>query len=78
MAVGPADEQGLIRAIHLAVHEMAEYEKQKAIEEAVKEFERNLRDMIATAAVKVANYYSVERMGPNLLITVKIGDSKEK
>lgn len=76
MAVDTTSEQGLIRAIHLAVHEMAEHEKQKAIEEAVKEFERNLRDTIATVAVKVANYYSIERLGPNLLITVKIDDKK--
>jgi hypothetical protein len=46
--------------------------KERVITDAVNQFEKDLRAKMGTVALNLANYYSVERMGGNLVITVRL------
>jgi hypothetical protein len=60
------------RDIEAVVAKQAQALTEEAVAEAVKLFEKRMREAIGTCAVNVANYFSVERMGSELLIRVQI------
>lgn len=46
--------------------------REEVVKSAVAEFDRQVRQEIGHASVAIANYFSVERVGPNLVITIRI------
>lgn len=62
----------LERQLTDAIKACAEFEKEELIKKAVAEFEVKLRKAVGTAAIQLANYYNVERMGTDLVIRVRV------
>ena len=48
--------------------------QEAVIKDAVADFEKVIRQIVGKVAINVSNYYSIERSGPNLVITVKVGE----
>ena len=65
-------ESRLLREVHVAINNQVLELREWAIANAVKKFEEDLRAKVGTVAINLANYYSVERMGGNLVITVRL------
>lgn len=65
-------EEHFIQAVRLKADELRE----DAIKQATARFESDLRSAVGHAAVSLSNFYSVSRLGPDLQITVRIGEAK--
>lgn len=65
-------EQHFKQAIQIKADELRE----AAIKEATAQFEKDLRQAVGHAAISLTNFYSVQHLGPDLHLTVRIGDSK--
>lgn len=48
-------------------------ERERIIKEAVAEFEKLVRASVANVAMKASQVYSIQRMGPEIVIHVQIG-----
>lgn len=69
-------EYKIQRDIQRVLAEQIASAKEEVIKLAVKEFEHRIREVCAKTSINLANYYSVERMGANLLITVKMEEPR--
>ena len=58
--------------IHKAVQDIAKETQELAIKEAVSNYEIQLRKAVGNIAISLVNFYSVERVGNELLIHVKL------
>jgi len=65
-------EDRLMRDFHADIAKHVTNLKERVITDAVNQFEKDLRAKMGTVALNLANYYSVERMGGNLVITVRL------
>jgi hypothetical protein len=65
-------QESLLPAIRAAIDKVVSNLQEEIISAAVKDFEFDLRKRIAQVAVTVADYYSVQRLGPDLVIHVKL------
>ena len=65
-------EDAVREQIHGLIERSVEAEKESLIKEVVKEFEIRVRETVGQASIKVANYFSIQRMGPDLVIRVQI------
>lgn len=70
---GVAVQSSLLSDIQKAVQREADDLQEEAIRTAVEKFERDLRLTMARTVMSVHEYYSAERIGPNLVITVNQG-----
>lgn len=65
-------EARIMRDLHEAVIKQVADIRCRVITEASKKFEDELRTLIGSVALNLSTYYSVERIGGNMVITVKI------
>ena len=63
--------ENLLKNVTRALKETIEDEKERAIKNAVKDFEEDLRTRLAFFTLETASYYSVQMDGPALLIRVE-------
>jgi hypothetical protein len=69
-------EQRLLRSIHDALDERVKKIKEQVMADAIVTFTDDMRAAIGTTAIKLSEYYSIERNGVNLVITVNMGGKK--
>jgi hypothetical protein len=69
-------EQRMMRSIHEALDKKLKELKEQIIRDAITTFDNELRAAVGTAAIKISEYYSMERLGPNLVITVRLEDKR--
>lgn len=50
--------------------------KEEIVKAAVEKFEKEIKKAVGQVAIALSNYFSVERMGSDLLIRVKFDNSK--
>jgi hypothetical protein len=62
----------LQRNIQEAIQTRIAEVKEQIVREAVREFEKEVRGLISSVAVNVADYYSIQRLANELVIHVKI------
>ena len=77
MAMQPTATQSLEHAIYTALEDETHKIKETAIKEAVSQFEDALRKSIGLVAIRLLDYYSVERIGSELVIHVKLEKEKQ-
>lgn len=65
--------ENLVLAIGKAVQGEADRLREEAIQAAVTQFEKQLRERVAQAAMAISEFYSVERDASNVIITVRHG-----
>lgn len=68
-----SQDADLIGAIERSIQGEADRLHEVGIRAAVEKFEADLRASLAKSAVKVMDYYEMERRDHNLVITVKMG-----
>lgn len=73
MAKTDLGPQPMIEGITKAIEAEAERLREKVIADAVALFEADLRERIAVTAVRLENYYRIDRQDENLIITVRHG-----
>lgn len=66
-------EDEIMASIQSAVDRL----KDEIAASAVKEFDREVRKIIGNASINMANYFSVQRLATDLVITVKMEPRKE-
>ncbi len=64
--------------INTALHKWLEEARDRAIQQAVKEFEADARKITAQTVLMLLNQYSVEQIGQELVIRVKIEAPESK
>lgn len=70
-------EDSIKNVLHGQVFAAVEREREEVVKQATAEFDKRIRKIVGTVAVELSNYYSVQRLGSDLLITVKLTkDSK--
>lgn len=74
MALEANPETSMSTAIIAAVHSEAERLRETAIQVAVANYEKELREALGKTAMGIASYYDVEKVGQRLIITVRMGD----
>jgi hypothetical protein len=60
------------RDVQEVIRKHIEEAKEEVVKLAVKEFETRIRQIVGATAINIAEYYSVQMAGPNLVITVKL------
>lgn len=66
---------GIEATIRRALESRIQEAKDRALNIARTDFETSLRKILADVSLQVANYYSVERLGSELLIRVQLEPS---
>jgi hypothetical protein len=74
-AVAPVG-MGLQEEIVRVIHDHAKALTETSIKAAVSKFEQELRLSIGQTAISVADFYSMQRLGSELIIHVKLESSK--
>lgn len=69
-------EQRLLRELHAALAHEIQKITETVISDAHATFEKEIRAKLGIAAINLANYYTVERIGGNLVITVRLEGAK--
>jgi hypothetical protein len=69
---GPTLMESLEASITRALETRIKEARELAIKEAMEIFEKELRTRVGQVAINLANFYSIERSGVDLLIHVKI------
>jgi hypothetical protein len=69
-------EVRMLRTLHDALEEKFKGVTEKVVADAKAQFEKELRAALGAAVLNLAHYYTVERMGENLVITVKMEGAK--
>lgn len=76
MALDPAkkaEAPDLAAKVKEAIESHAKELAEDEIKRAVADFERHLRELVGKVAIAVGSYYSIQRLGTDLVITVKLG-----
>lgn len=68
---------GIEKSIQEGIQSLVNEARERTIQVAVKTFADEVRRIVCGSAVNIANYYSIQRMGTDLVITVKMEDSPE-
>lgn len=58
--------------IEKAISSAVEEHKEELIAAAVEEFEKRVRKVVGEVALHVSNHFSIQRMGKDIVITVKM------
>ena len=61
-----------LQAVNDALAKQVEGAKEQVIKQAVQEFEEKVRTAVGNVAIRVAEYYTVQMLGSQLIITVKL------
>jgi len=61
-------ERDILKALENTITEA----RQRVVKQAVEQFEKEIRVAVGQVAVSLANYYTVERIGAQLLIRVQM------
>ena len=69
-------ENRLLREMLSALNKEMTKLTEKIIADATADFEKQVRASIGTVAINLANYYTVERQGGNMVITVRLEGAK--
>lgn len=59
-------------AVHKAIQEQVDKAKEEIIQTVMKDFEKKIRETVGKVAITLANYYSVQTLGNELIIRVQI------
>lgn len=82
MATIAASTEGLVRELVPGVKALLDFAVRDAteacIQKAVTDFEKELRQAVAKAAISVSNYFSLEQHRGELVITVKLPTKEER
>jgi hypothetical protein len=65
-------ESRMLRELSALLDDQVKKVTEKIIADAQEKFASEMRGKLVSIAINLANYYSVERSGGNLVITVKI------
>jgi len=65
-------EDQIRHSITASISQAVEIEREEVIQLAVKDFEQRIRKAAGLVSIELANYFSVQRMGPDLVIHVRI------
>ncbi len=77
MIVNPNESDRLLSAMVAALKSETEKIANEVLEEAKALFERRYRERIASVSASVANFYSIERLGAEILVRVKIDETRK-
>jgi hypothetical protein len=75
MATGIATRRTVEDRITAAMAEEIAAIREECIQDAVKVYEKKLREKIGQAAVNIADFYSVERIGTVLQVRIQTGET---
>jgi len=64
-------QKSITRAILHEVNEQIEKAKEEAVAQAAEGFQKRVKEIIRNVALYISNYYSIERIGQDILIRVK-------
>jgi hypothetical protein len=64
-------QKSIARAILHEVKEEIEKAKEEVAAKASEEFQKRVKEVIRNAALDISNYYTIERVGQDILIRVK-------
>ena len=64
-------EDSVLRAVNTALQEHLAACKEQVIKDALTDLDKKLRDAAGRIAINLTNYFSVERHGPDLVITIR-------
>jgi len=73
----PTSLSTLEETICKAIESQVDAEKEQIIKTAVAEFEKRIRTIVGQMTIELAQYYSIERLGSDLVIRVRIETGKE-
>lgn len=65
-------EDSIKQILQASLAKKVEDIRAEVVKDAVEEFTRKVRDVVGNSAINLANFYSVERVGAELLIRVQI------
>lgn len=71
-AISGKFESRINGTIEKAISVAVEAEKETIIARAVAEFEKAVRQSVGSVALHVSNHFSIQRMGQDIVITVKM------
>jgi len=75
-SVAESIEARMTRELHKGITERFEQIREQIVADAKQKFENELRAALGNVAINLASYYSVERIGGDLRITVKLEDKR--
>ena len=61
-------QKSITRAILHEVKEQIEKAKEEAVAQATEQFQKRVKEIIGNVAMDISNYYSIERIGQDILI----------
>jgi hypothetical protein len=70
-------QKSITRAILHEVKEQIEKAKEEAVVQAAEQFQKRVKEIIGNVAMDISNYYSIERIGQDILIRVKFEQAKQ-
>ena len=70
--------QSFEQAIRTSIQQHADAIREDCIKAAVAEFETRLRQAVGRAAIDLSNHFSVQRLGQDLVISVRVGEQRHE
>ena len=70
-------QKSITRTILHEVNEQIEKAKEEAVAQAAEGFQKRVKEIIGNVAMDISNYYSIERIGQDILIRVKFEQAKQ-
>jgi len=64
-------QKSITRAILHEVKEQIEKAKEESVSQATEQFQKRVKEIIGNVAMDISSYYSIERIGQDILIRVK-------
>ena len=71
-------EDRLIIDIKNGIQARVDDAKETFIQNALRQYEKELRDRVGRAAIEISRYFTIEHVGTNLVITVKMEGGKRE
>jgi len=76
MAIANSFQESLQKTIENDILEQVKAAQESVISKAKDEFEVKIRSLIGSVAISLLNYYSIERIGTELVIRVQLEKKK--
>jgi uncharacterized protein YdhG (YjbR/CyaY superfamily) len=64
-------QKSITRAILHEVKEQIEKAKEESVSQSAEQFQKRVKEIIGNVAMDISSYYSIERIGQDILIRVK-------
>lgn len=72
MPVNPNPTDQLLQSIHDAIQKHIDSAKEQVIKDAVAEFEKSVRESVGKVSISLAEYFSIQRVGQDIIIHATI------